>query len=133
MDDENGLHEIDRRLTAALSPDDATVRRVIARAVQRERGRTTHRSRRFVAATLVATLAIAAATGWYWAFDRRVRQAPDLTIIGNGSSIVVTNAAGQRWFVHPQPTQSTRGSYVVVVRTQPPSGHEPSVASGDLK
>lgn len=119
MEDENRLRDVDRRVIAALDPDEAVVRRVvhgaIARGFEHRAGRARPVRRIAAAFAVVAAISVAGAA-WYARKDSQPPATkPSLTITGNGSSIVVESSDGRRWFVGGEPARHTSGSYVIVV------------------
>lgn len=117
MDDEHTLREVEARVRAALSPDDAVQRRVIVRALAEDRTRPplTHRLR-YAALGLAAALMLLLGAGtWQWRRATLETSSPSLTIIGRGSMVVVESEDGRRWIVGPSPARSTGGSYVIAV------------------
>ena len=118
MDDEHEQREADERVRAALAPDDAASRRVVARALAGE-GVATPRGRHFAGLTIALSVVCAAAIAVVVLSRSRVvapaRDQPSaLAITGRGSVLVVESADGRRWIVGP-PARARAGNYVIVV------------------
>jgi hypothetical protein len=120
MDDEPGLHDIDRRVRAALAPDETAIHRVLARALQGSGVRTPVTRARGVArvTALVCAAVLVAATVWRWRQGSAPEAPPPpaFTITGSGSVVVVDSPDGRRWVVGSAPARRTGGNYVIVLR-----------------
>jgi hypothetical protein len=117
MDDETGLHDVDQRIRAALAPDEASVHRVLARALEDGGVRATAtrvRSLARVTALVCAAILVAAAL-WRWRQGPAPPAPPAFMISGSGSVVVVDSPDGRRWVVGPAPERRTGGNYVIVL------------------
>jgi hypothetical protein len=110
MRDDDVLTDVERRLRAALRPDDERVRHVIRGALSSGNGIDRWRRLPLVAAGAVA-LVIVAALAWY-SYPSAPR---GLHVSGSGSMIVVTSDDGRRWVVNTSRSSEVRGGYVIVI------------------
>jgi hypothetical protein len=115
MDDEHLLREVDERVGAALAPDPAAARRIVARAL----GGTSRRDpSRMILVAAVSALTIALGlAGWFARPTRRQSPPPltSLSITSSGSMLVVDGDDGRRWVIGRAADASPRGRYVIVV------------------
>jgi hypothetical protein len=110
MHDDDVPTDLERRLRAALRPDDERVRRVIEGALSSRSGTDWLRRFPLVAAGTAGLVVIVAALVWY-----EPASAPSgLHISGSGSVIVVTSDDGRRWMVDTDRSSEVRGAYVIV-------------------
>lgn len=109
MRDDNVLTQLERRLRAALRPDDERVRHVVEGALSSGTGKDWWR-RFWLVAAGTAGLVIVAALVWHASAP-----APGgLHVSGSGSVIVVTSDDGRRWVVNTDRSSEVRGAYVIV-------------------
>ena len=107
MRDEDRSSEGERRLHLVLRPGDASVARVIARALRPSQ----QRPRRHVGVIGASLLALAVAATLFW---RGTAPSPaPLVISGSGSIVVVTSDDGRRWLIQTQQSSPGRGEYVI--------------------
>jgi hypothetical protein len=117
MDDEHEAHEIDDRLRAALTTDEAAMDRIVHRAMAAPAAR---RARGSTRAMLAAAAAAGAAIAGVW-LARNATPPPrafpsptELAVTVKGSLLVVDSTDGRRWIVGP-PSRRTAGRYIIVV------------------
>ena len=117
MDDEHTPDEVDARVRAALTPDAATTRRIVMRALAGHAGSMSRPRRWWLVVMAAVALALAVGvSGWQWSRTRqRSPAAPSLAITGRGSFLVVDSQDGRRWVVGPAPERRTGGNYVIVL------------------
>jgi hypothetical protein len=115
MDDEREPLEIETQLRATLTPPSEVVDRVIRRALAggHQRPRSTY-LKLFAVAAALALLA-GGATVWRQGMVRRQPLASSMTIVGDGSMLVVEREDGRRWFVGPRLDRRAQGHYVIVL------------------
>jgi hypothetical protein len=109
MCDDEVLTNLERRLRAALRPDDERVRHVVEGALSSGSGIDWPRRLRLVAAG-AAALVIVAALVW----PASAPAPRGLHVSGSGSVIVVTSDDGGRWVVNTDRSSEVRGAYVIV-------------------
>jgi len=116
MDDESELPDIERRLHAALTPPDDVVDRVVKRSLTDEHHKP--RSTRFgfvLSAAALAVVISGATTLWWQRMAHRQSVASPMTIVGDGSMLVVTREDGRRWLISPRLDRRAQGHYVIVI------------------
>lgn len=102
------LIDAERRLRAALQPDDDRVRAVIARASSAARPA---RGRWRALGLAAAMLAFAVIAAGLW---QRPGPAPSAVVIsGSGSVVVATTSDGRRWVINAERPSTPRGEYVI--------------------
>ncbi len=115
MDDERELLEIETQLRATLTPPSEVIDRVVRRALAggHQRPRSTYLQLFAVAAALA--LLAGGATVWRQGMVHRQPLPSSMTIVGDGSMLVVEREDGQRWFVGPRLDRRAEGHYVIVL------------------
>jgi hypothetical protein len=115
MGDERELLEIETRLRATLTPPDDAVDRVVTQALGggREQQRWTYLRLSAVAAALA--LLAGGATVWRQRMIHRQPVASSMTIVGDGSMLIVERDNGRRWLVSPRLDRRNQGQYVIVI------------------
>jgi hypothetical protein len=115
VDDERELLEIETQLRATLTPKDDVVDRVVRRVLAG--GHQQPRSNYFRLSAVAAALALlaAGATVWRQGTVRRQPAASSMTIVGDGSMLVVERENGRRWLVSPRLDRRGQGHYVIVI------------------
>lgn len=115
MDDEPNLLEVDARLRAALAPDEAALRRVLARATGD--ARSARPATRGIRYAIVAAVAVVLAAGiWEWRRTPAARSGLSLTVVGKGEMVVIEAHDGRRWILGPPLERETSGHYIIAVR-----------------
>lgn len=121
MNHDPTAHETDARLRAALTPDEATQRRVATAALRAAAGGPTPRRRIWQVACLCAAAALVAFAirTWPW-HSPAPTPAPapastSLTFVSRGSLIVVDSHDGRRWIVGPSTEPPGQGGYVIAI------------------
>jgi hypothetical protein len=115
MSTDDTLSEVDDRVRRAVQPDEATIQRVLSRALhETDRPRPSVRWSRTLAT--IVMIAFLGAGLWRWAF--RPTPSPEtttLTITGSRTLVVAERSDGRRWVGTPPANRLATGSYVVVV------------------
>jgi len=114
MDDESERLEIDVRLRATFAPPDDVVDRVVRQSLAG-----TDRKRRSTFVWVFAAAAIAMLIGTVTLRQRgqgqRQPAASSITIVGDGSMLVVERNDGRRWLIGPRQDRLTQGNYVILI------------------
>jgi hypothetical protein len=114
MDDEGERLEIETRLRATLTPPDEVVDRVVRRALAG--GHPKPRSTYLWLSAVGAALALLAGGAvWRQGMVRRQPAASSMTIVGDGSMLVVEREDGRRWLISPRLHRRAQGHYVIVI------------------
>lgn len=114
MDDDARSHDVDTRLRAALAPPPELVDRVVTHAL----GQLHHASRSAGRALSIgaAVALVLVGTAVRWQRSVRPQATPSsLTIVGDGSMLVVHGTDGRRWLIGPPAERRSAGHYVIVV------------------
>jgi hypothetical protein len=115
MDDEHERPEIETQLRATLTPPNEVVDRVVRRALAGGPQRPSSAYLRLAA--VAAALALLAGGGTVWRQGRVHREpvASSMTIVGDGSMLVVERDNGRRWLISPRLDRRGQGHYVIVI------------------
>jgi hypothetical protein len=106
--------EIETRLRATLMPPGEVVDRVVRRALAGGRQQPRSAYLRLPAAVVALALLAGGTMVWRQGVLRRP-MASSMTIVGDGSMLVVEREDGRRWLVGPRRDRRTQGHYVIVV------------------
>ena len=122
MDDERERDDIDRRIRAALAPDEETVDRVVMRALAAETPAAPRRGSTYALGALVVVTVVTVVALVVINVSSRPRRATpspttaaSLSFTGRGSLLAVEGSDGRRWIVGGPPDRTKRGAYVIVI------------------
>lgn len=109
MDDERERDDIDERIRAALTVDEAASRSIVERALAID----TAKTRWLIPGALLAAAVVVIVAAGLW--QMRASPVLELAISGRQSWVAVNSSDGRRWILGPGPDRASRGGYVIVV------------------
>jgi hypothetical protein len=115
MDGERELLEIETQLRATLTPPKEVVDRVVNRALAGGHRQSSSTYLRLSAAAAALALLAAGATAWRQGTVHRQPVASSMTVVGDGSMLVVERENGRRWLISPRLERRGQSHYVIVI------------------
>ena len=113
MNDEHEQPDLDARVRSATRAGDASVQRVVSRAMAAHAESSAIDWRRALVVSTAALVLIGGAARWRWRSATRPAVAA-VTLRGDGSMIVAEASDGRRWMIGPGRPDNGR-NYVIVV------------------
>jgi hypothetical protein len=115
MDDEVEQLEIETRLRVMLTPPPDVVDRVVRRALAPEHRQPQSTYLRLAALAAAMALVAGGVTVWRQGVVQRQPVASSMTIVGDGSMLVVERDNGRRFLISPGLERRAQGHYVIVI------------------